>query len=35
MPLSVAIGAAAINGDDTAETAIARADKEMYRRKAA
>jgi diguanylate cyclase (GGDEF)-like protein len=35
MPLSVAIGAAAINGDDTAESVIARADQEMYRRKAA
>jgi diguanylate cyclase (GGDEF)-like protein len=35
MPLSVAIGAAGINGDDTAESVIARADKEMYRRKAA
>jgi diguanylate cyclase (GGDEF)-like protein len=35
LPLSVAIGAAVINGDDTPETAIARADMEMYRRKAA
>jgi diguanylate cyclase (GGDEF)-like protein len=35
MPLSVAIGAAGINGDDTAESVIARADQEMYRRKAA
>jgi diguanylate cyclase (GGDEF)-like protein len=35
LPLSVAIGAAAIQEDDTAETALARADHEMYRRKAA
>ncbi|HEY8433076.1 MAG TPA: GGDEF domain-containing protein, partial [Sphingomicrobium sp.] len=35
MPLSVAIGAAAIHGDDTPESAMARADEEMYRRKAA
>jgi len=35
MPLSVAIGAAPIHGDDTPETAMARADQEMYRRKAA
>ena len=31
----LAIGAAAIQEDDTAETALARADHEMYRRKAA
>jgi len=35
LPLSVAIGAAGIKEDDTAETALARADQEMYRRKAA
>lgn len=35
LPLSVAIGAAGINGDDTPETALARADREMYRHKAA
>ena len=35
LPLSVAIGAAAIQGEDTPETAMARADHEMYRRKAA
>ncbi|HXS49755.1 MAG TPA: GGDEF domain-containing protein [Sphingomicrobium sp.] len=35
LPLSVAIGAAPIHGDDTPETAMARADQEMYRRKAA
>jgi diguanylate cyclase (GGDEF)-like protein len=35
LPLSVAIGAAVIHGDDTPESAIARADMEMYRRKAA
>jgi diguanylate cyclase (GGDEF)-like protein len=35
LPLSVAIGAAVIQGDDTPEAAIARADHEMYRRKAA
>jgi len=33
MPLSVAIGAAVIQADDTPETAMARADEEMYRRK--
>lgn len=35
LPLSVAIGASAIRGDDTPETAVARADQEMYRKKAA
>jgi len=35
LPLSVAIGAAQIHGDDTPESAMARADQEMYRRKAA
>lgn len=35
LPLSVAIGAAAIHFEDTPETAMARADREMYRRKAA
>src|SRR5689334_18572848 len=35
LPLSVAIGAAPIHADDTPETALARADQEMYRRKAA
>jgi diguanylate cyclase (GGDEF)-like protein len=35
LPLSVAIGAAGIKEDDTPETALARADQEMYRRKAA
>jgi len=35
LPLSVAIGAAAIDAEDTPETAMARADEEMYRRKAA
>ena len=35
LPLSVAIGAAGIKEDDTPETALARADHEMYRRKAA
>ena len=35
LPLSVAIGATVVNGDDTPETAMARADQEMYRRKAA
>jgi diguanylate cyclase (GGDEF)-like protein len=35
LPLSVAIGAGMIRGDDTPESAIARADMEMYRRKAA
>jgi diguanylate cyclase (GGDEF)-like protein len=35
MPLSVAIGAAAIQSDDTPESLIARADHDMYRRKAA
>ena len=35
LPLSVAIGAAEIVADDTPETVMARADAEMYRRKAA
>ena len=35
LPLSVAIGAAEIHGDDTPESAMARADEEMYRRKVA
>lgn len=35
MPLSVAIGTAAIQSDDTPESAIARADHDMYRRKVA
>jgi len=35
LPLSVAIGAAAIHAEDTPEEAMARADREMYRRKAA
>jgi diguanylate cyclase (GGDEF)-like protein len=35
LPLSVAIGVALIQADDTAETVMARADEEMYRRKAA
>lgn len=35
LPLSVAIGVSAITGDDTTDTVIARADEEMYRRKAA
>jgi|SRR4051812_39708273 len=35
LPLGVAIGAAGIRDDDTPETALARADQEMYRRKAA
>ena len=35
LPLSVAIGAAGINGDDSPEAALARADREMYRHKAA
>jgi diguanylate cyclase (GGDEF)-like protein len=35
LPLSVAIGVGTINADDTPETVIARADEEMYRRKAA
>ena len=35
LPLSVAIGAAGIREEDTPETALARADDEMYRRKAA
>ena len=35
LPLSVAIGAAEIHGDDTPESAMTRADQEMYRRKAA
>lgn len=35
LPLSVAIGAAEILAEDSPETAMARADEEMYRRKAA
>ena len=35
LPLSVAIGVAMIGPDDEAETIMARADEEMYRRKAA
>ena len=35
LPLSVAIGVSLIQADDTAETVMARADQEMYRRKAA
>lgn len=35
LPLSVAIGAASISSEDTPETAMARADHEMYRIKAA
>ncbi|MEO7278016.1 MAG: GGDEF domain-containing protein [Sphingomicrobium sp.] len=35
LPLSVAIGVGLIDAEDSPETAIARADKEMYRRKAA
>jgi diguanylate cyclase (GGDEF)-like protein len=35
LPLSVAIGAAEIVAEDTPETVMARADAEMYRRKAA
>jgi diguanylate cyclase (GGDEF)-like protein len=35
LPLSVAIGSAGINEDDTPETVLARADQEMYRRKVA
>ena len=35
LPLSVAIGAAVIHAEDTPEEAMARADREMYRRKAA
>jgi diguanylate cyclase (GGDEF)-like protein len=35
LPLSVAIGVSMITGDDTPEEVIARADQEMYRRKAA
>ena len=35
LPLSVAIGVGLIKSDDTAETVMARADEEMYRRKAA
>ncbi len=35
LPLSVAIGAGPIHADDTPEAAMARADREMYRRKAA
>ena len=35
LPLSVAIGVGMIAGDDSAESVMARADKDMYRRKAA
>jgi len=35
LPLSVAIGVTLIRADDTPESAMARADEEMYRRKAA
>ena len=35
LPLSVAVGAAAIHADDTPESAMARADQEMYRQKTA
>jgi diguanylate cyclase (GGDEF)-like protein len=35
LPLSVAIGVTMINGEDTPEEVIARADQEMYRKKAA
>ena len=35
LPLSVAIGVGIINGDDTPQSVMARADEEMYRRKAA
>jgi diguanylate cyclase (GGDEF)-like protein len=35
LPLSVAIGSAGINEDDTPETVLARADQEMYRHKVA
>jgi diguanylate cyclase (GGDEF)-like protein len=35
LPLSVAIGVATICGDDEAKEIMARADEEMYRRKAA
>jgi diguanylate cyclase (GGDEF)-like protein len=35
LPLSVAIGVGMIDANDTAETVMARADAEMYRRKAA
>ena len=35
LPLSVAIGVGMIDGDDTPESVMARADEEMYRRKAA
>jgi diguanylate cyclase (GGDEF)-like protein len=35
LPLSVAIGAAGIHADDTPDKAMARADREMYRQKAA
>src|SRR5205085_5409986 len=35
LPLSVAIGVTVITGDDTTDEVIARADEEMYRRKAA
>jgi diguanylate cyclase (GGDEF)-like protein len=35
LPLSVAIGVSVIDGDDSPEAVMARADEEMYRRKAA
>ena len=35
LPLSVAIGVAVIDGDDDSQSVMARADEEMYRRKAA
>ena len=35
LPLSVAIGVGMIDGDDSADAVMARADEEMYRRKAA
>ena len=35
LPLSVAIGVGIINGDDTPQSVMARADEEMYRRKVA
>jgi len=35
LPLSVAIGVAIISGEDEAQAIMARADEEMYRRKAA
>jgi diguanylate cyclase (GGDEF)-like protein len=35
LPLSVAIGVGLIDGNDTAQSVMARADEEMYRRKAA